>query len=53
MMKFLTIISAIALLSIGANWMTVHAAETERSNCPGTIQCPLTGDEICADRCPV
>ena len=24
-----------------------------RADCPGTIICPLTGEEICKDKCPL
>ncbi|MCH7686229.1 MAG: hypothetical protein IH899_06055 [Planctomycetes bacterium] len=24
-----------------------------RTDCPGTITCPLTGEEVCKDRCPL
>lgn len=24
----------------------------ERSDCPGKVICPLTGEEVCRDRCP-
>lgn len=24
-----------------------------RSDCPGKITCPLTGEEVCKDRCPL
>ncbi len=25
---------------------------SDRPDCPGRVVCPLTGQEICADRCP-
>jgi hypothetical protein len=25
----------------------------DRADCPGKIQCPLTGEWVCRDRCPV
>uniref|UniRef100_A0A7C2K0I4 4Fe-4S ferredoxin-type domain-containing protein n=1 Tax=Schlesneria paludicola TaxID=360056 RepID=A0A7C2K0I4_9PLAN len=24
-----------------------------REDCPGTVACPLTGEEVCKDRCPL
>ena len=24
-----------------------------RADCPGVIECPLTGDPVCADECPL
>lgn len=26
---------------------------TQRSDCPGKVVCPLTGEEVCKDQCPV
>ncbi|MBW3542718.1 MAG: hypothetical protein KY476_20835 [Planctomycetes bacterium] len=26
---------------------------TERADCPGKVICPLTGEEVCKDRCPL
>ncbi|MGE3108374.1 MAG: hypothetical protein AB7G11_03865 [Phycisphaerales bacterium] len=28
------------------------AVATERADCPGKIVCAITGELICADRCP-
>lgn len=53
MTKFLAIGAVIGLLSAGTGWMATGAADTTRPDCPGKIVCPLTGDEVCADRCPV
>ena len=25
----------------------------QRSDCPGKVVCPLTGDEVCRDQCPL
>ena len=30
----------------------VSSTDNDRPDCPGRIVCPLTGQEICADRCP-
>lgn len=27
--------------------------KAEREDCPGTIVCPLTGELVCADECPI
>ncbi len=27
--------------------------DPNRADCPGLIECPLTGDMICADECPL
>ncbi|MEO2015855.1 MAG: hypothetical protein ABGZ53_15960 [Fuerstiella sp.] len=26
---------------------------TERADCPGKVVCPLTGEEVCKDQCPL
>lgn len=31
----------------------VSGVGSARSDCPGKIDCPLTGDEVCKDRCPL
>ena len=31
----------------------VLAKDPARADCPGLIECPLTGDMICADECPL
>lgn len=31
----------------------IWAVASERSDCPGKIMCPITGETICADQCPV
>ncbi len=30
----------------------VATTQSDRPDCPGRVACPLTGQEICADRCP-
>ena len=40
----------IAGLSMAANGFTFQIARTD---CPGTILCPITGDEVCKDHCPL
>lgn len=52
MTKFLAIAGVVGLLSAGTGWMAVSAADTTRPDCPGKITCPLTGEQVCADRCP-
>lgn len=29
------------------------SGQTGRQDCPGTIVCPLTGETVCRDRCPL
>jgi len=52
MRTFLAIASVIGLLSAGIGWMAVSPADTTRPDCPGKIVCPLTGQQVCVDRCP-
>ena len=42
------------VLAIGAG-VTAYAAtaRSERPDCPGKIVCPVTGDLVCKDRCPL
>jgi hypothetical protein len=42
------------LVAIGAvvTAFGAAAARSERSDCPGKIVCPLTGELVCRDRCP-
>lgn len=32
---------------------TEQEKASTRADCPGTIVCPLTGEEICKDQCPL
>lgn len=52
MTKFLAIASVMGVLSAGTGWIATSSADTARPDCPGKIVCQLTGDEVCADRCP-
>jgi len=47
---FLFIIGVLALATAGAFSI---ARASERADCPGQIECPLTGELVCIDRCPV
>lgn len=53
MTKFLAIAGVVGLLGAGTGWMATGAADSNRPDCPGKITCPLTGEQVCADRCPV
>ena len=49
-------ILAIAVaLAISGGLFAYQAVSTisRRADCPGKIVCPLTGQEICKDRCPL
>jgi hypothetical protein len=32
---------------------TLMGVRSERADCPGRIVCPLTGQAVCKDRCPL
>ena len=38
---------------MGSGWMVMGATNTTPPNCPGKIECPMTGKQVCKDRCPV
>jgi hypothetical protein len=46
-------IAAVVLLLVGALVAAVAQPEAGRSDCPGKIVCPLTGEEVCRDHCPL
>lgn len=54
MKKFALAAAAVALL-LGGTVLALgfSAAGTQRDDCPGTITCPLTGEDVCKDRCPL
>lgn len=43
--------AVIAASSLGA--FGLASQNTERADCPGKIVCPLTGELVCKDRCPL
>ena len=52
MKKVLSIAALVALLG-GAALALAHNANSARPDCPGQIVCPLTGELVCKDKCPV
>jgi len=49
-----------ALLALVGGGIAVAASANDgatvdptRADCPGLIECPLTGDPVCADQCPL
>lgn len=40
------------LLGVGMAAYSVNAS-VERDDCPGRVVCPLTGEEVCKDQCPL
>ncbi len=45
----LTAVAVVGLIVAAAG----ATAGFQRSDCPGKIICPLTGDEVCKDQCPL
>lgn len=43
--------AVIAASSLGA--IGLASQSTQRADCPGKIVCPLTGELVCKDRCPL
>jgi len=54
-MKRIALATAAVALLLGGTVLAVgfSAANTSRADCPGTIDCPLTGEQVCRDRCPL
>lgn len=43
---------AAAGTGVGA-YAIAGSGKATRTDCPGTIVCPLTGESVCRDRCPL
>ena len=45
----------VALVGLAAAYPLASASGSKntRSDCPGKVTCPLTGEEVCKDRCPL
>lgn len=55
-MQKLTLWSSFTLIALGgllAYPLAFAGGRQERSDCPGKVACPLTGEEVCKDRCPL
>lgn len=49
-MVLVCVLAATGLIAAGSVRLGQWTAE--RADCPGKIVCPLTGEEVCRDRCP-
>ncbi len=48
------IVPVVVLLALGAGITAFATSDrAERPDCPGKIVCPLTGEPVCKDRCPL
>lgn len=45
--------TALAALLLMGGAFAFRSAHAGRIDCPGTIVCPITGDDVCVDRCPL
>lgn len=45
--------TALAVSLLVGGLFAVAVSDSGRSDCPGKIICPLTGEEICKVRCPL
>lgn len=54
-MKKILMLALLLALTLGAaSALTADGGATpERLDCPGKIECPLTGELVCKDRCPL
>jgi hypothetical protein len=53
MLKRIVSIAALFAISAGVTAYAAVVAQSDRPDCPGKIICPLTGDLVCKDRCPL
>lgn len=43
-------VAVLATATVGS--LKLAQAQADRPDCPGKIVCPLTGEQVCRDRCP-
>ncbi len=53
MLKRILSIATLLAISAGVTAYAATSARSERPDCPGRIVCPLTGELVCKDRCPL
>jgi hypothetical protein len=51
--KLLLLSAMVAIVGGTVAYSVAVDATTTRPDCPGTIACPLTGEQVCADQCPL
>lgn len=54
-MKRMALASALLAVVTGGSVLAygITRPSVGRPDCPGTVVCPLTGEEVCKDRCPL
>lgn len=50
--KGMGILGVVLLVSVAVA-ASGFTRSTERADCPGKIECPLTGELVCRDKCPL
>lgn len=45
--------SVVVLGLVGTGLAVAGSGPLGRPDCPGTVVCPLTGETVCRDRCPL
>ncbi len=53
MLKRLVPLALLLAAGAGVAVFATSSASQNRPDCPGKIICPLTGEPVCADRCPL
>lgn len=54
MLKLMTPSILVVAIAIAATAYAISSSSsTDRVDCPGKIVCPLTGEPVCKDRCPL
>lgn len=46
-------VGGLVTLAVAALGAILASPMTDRPDCPGKIVCPLTGELVCKDRCPL
>lgn len=57
MQSGLAVLTLLLVLGVSVAASGLHrsseTATAERADCPGKIECPLTGEQVCKDQCPL
>jgi len=53
MRKVAVVLCLVAIAAGGLATYSLAFASGESGTCPGKVTCPVTGDEICKDQCPL
>ncbi|WP_425399184.1 hypothetical protein [Aeoliella sp.] len=53
MKKLAVVLCLVAIAVGGLTTYSLALASGDGSTCPGKVVCPITGDEVCQDECPL